>query len=229
MRAQWLKDLSVQESYLLSGEAHHHLVNVIRIAVGEKLLLLNGKGLAISTLVESVTKKHVALKFENYRQSEGRHQMDLALGLPKREALELCLKQAVEIGFGRIFMVRSAFSQIRQLEDERLQKILTAALEQSNAEFMPELIACEWADVPWQNYQQVVLLNSQSGSDAKKAAFENGAKLLVVGPEGGFSAQEINFFNSIENLLSLSLPTPILRTPTAVGVGAGLLLQPLLD
>ena len=62
MRAHWMKDLAVQDSYVLKDEALHHLVNVIRIEVGEDLLLLNGLGSKVFTQVESISKRELRLK-----------------------------------------------------------------------------------------------------------------------------------------------------------------------
>jgi RsmE family RNA methyltransferase len=54
-------------------------------------------------------------------------------------------------------------------------------------------------------------------------------KLLIVGPEGGFSPLEIEFLHQMPRIRILNLPTPILRTPTAVAAGAGIILGSLLD
>ena len=105
MRASFQKDLTIQDSYQLRGDAAHHLVNVVRIEMGEEILLLNGSGLRVKTQVSSLSKKEVMLTKLEHSEDSRHFVMDLALGIPKKEALELSLKQAVELGFRKIFLV----------------------------------------------------------------------------------------------------------------------------
>jgi len=230
MRAHWKPDLIIQEDYQITGESLHHLAQVVRIKIGEDLLLLNGKGICVLTSVVSITKKEMRLKFKNSIEAIRKYDMSLVLGMPKKEALELSLKQAVELGMHKIFLIKSDYSQMRVPDEERLNNLLVSALEQSNAPYLPEVIFIDWINLAWEQYEEVLLLDSQSGdqslSNCKKIT---GPTLLAVGPEGGFSPKELEFLRNLKNVSSLTLPTPIMRTPTALAVGAGILLQRLLD
>jgi RsmE family RNA methyltransferase len=75
----------------------------------------------------------------------------------------------------------------------------------------------------------VLLLDSQTKNGGQAATSSLSNKLLVVGPEGGFSTNELNYLYSQKNIIPISLPTPILRTPTALAVGAGMMIQSLLN
>lgn len=228
MRAAYLADLEIQDSYLLTGDLLHHLVMVTRIEKNEELLLLNGKGLSIRTVVEEASKKTLRLKKLSESISQRDLVYDLAVGIPKKEALELSLKQAVELGFRRIFLVRGQYSQTKIPDRERVDAVLVSALEQSNCSFLPEVVEADWESLPWNDYGTVLLLDSQnekSESTLKKSS----VNLLVVGPEGGFSPDELRFLRMRPGVESILLPTPILRTPTAVAAGAGLLLQRLMS
>lgn len=223
-----MKDLSVQEQYTLSGDLLHHLVNVIRIEKEEELLLLDGKGLSVRTRVTDVAKKALLLSRISETQSRQTLPMDVAIGIPKKDALELCLKEAVELGFRRIFLVRSAYSQTKIPETERITSLLISALEQSNSLFLPQVIESNWDDLPWNDYGTVLLLDSQEGK-TKKGTEASSQNLLIVGPEGGFSQAELALIRSKKSVESLLLPTPIMRTPTALAAGAGILLQRLMS
>lgn len=229
MRAHWVKDLSIQDSYVLQGESLHHLVNVVRVEIGEDLLLLNGKGLMVLTIVEAIGKRELKLQFKEQYIKESDYKFDLVLGMPKREALELCLKEATELGFRRIFLIRSDYSQMRFPEKDRVEKLLVSAMEQSNAPYLPEVIESHWNEVPWGDYGEIVLMDSQTTQAAKASSGHEVSKLLVVGPEGGFSPDELARLHGLKGVRVIHLPTPILRTPTAVAVGAGLMIQSLLN
>lgn len=228
MRASFQADLTIQESYQLRGEAAHHLLTVVRIEMGEEILLLNGKGLKVKTKVTALSKRELTLTKLDHSVEEMAFQMDLALGIPKKEALELSLKQAVELGFKKIYLVRSQYSQTKLPESERIKSLLVSALEQSNASFLPEILPVGWGDIPASDYNEILMLDSQNETQKTQGQKLNKA-LLVVGPEGGFSPEESALLHKLSAIRIVNLPTPILRTPTAVAAGAGILLGSLLD
>ncbi len=229
MRALYQKDLSIQESYLIKGDAAHHLANVVRVEMDEEILLLNGAGLTVKTKVSSLSKKEIILKCTASSTIAQKIQMDLALGIPKKEALELCLKQAVELGFRKIYLVRSDYSQTKLPEMERLESLIISAIEQSNSAFMPEICPTTWDKIPVTDYGEILMMDSQSESQNDNMPKKTDPRLLIVGPEGGFSKEERDFLHKVANIRILNLPTPILRTPTAVSAGAGIILGSLLD
>ncbi len=227
MRAAYLKELESQEQYTLTGDLLHHLVNVIRIEKDEEILLLNGNGYSVKTSVMEISKKNLSLKRISDNRSERNSVIDVVIGIPKKDALELCLKQAVELGFRKIFLVRSEYSQTRVPETERVMSLLISALEQSNSAFLPTVSESTWEQLPWNDYGTVVLLDSQEGK-AGKSTQASSHNLLIIGPEGGFSPKELGFIREQKNVESILLPTPVLRTPTALAAGAGILLQRLM-
>lgn len=229
MRASFQKDMVVQDEYQLKGDSAHHLLNVVRVAMGEEILLLNGNGLTVTTVVSLISKKELGLKKLTTSLLKRSYSIDLALGIPKKEALELSLKQAVELGFRKIFLIRSKYSQIRVPDEERLENLLVSAVEQSNSAFMPEVIVSEWDKIPCDNYGQILLMDSKSKANNMESVLRTDARLLIVGPEAGFSNDELTLLHSLPKVSVLNLPTPILRTPTAVATGAGIILKSLLD
>lgn len=231
MRAHFIADLTVQDEYSLTGDSLHHLVNVVRIEMDEELLLLNGKGLSVVTRVSEHTKRLLTLKYLSSIEKARIEQLDIVLGMPKKEALELSLKQSVELGVGKVLLVKSAYSQIKFPEEERLQSLLVSALEQSNAAYLPQVMKAEWSTIAWDKYKTIVLMDSQTDKSEllpKEVGLE-APVLLVVGPEGGFSTEERDHLHGLARVKILKLPTPIMRTPTALAAGVGILWQMLLD
>jgi 16S rRNA (uracil1498-N3)-methyltransferase len=225
MRAIWIKDLNIQNEYILTDAPHHHLVHVVRSKLLDRILLLDGQGLMIEVIIKDISKRHVILEFQNSQLQHQQIKFDLALGMPKKEALEICLKQATEIGFKRVMLVQSEFSQSRFPDSERIHQLLVSALEQSNCPFIPEIVCTHWEKINWESYHRVILLDSQKGSPGAGGISTSESQLLVVGPEGGFSPKELEYFSHLKNLNRINLPTGILRTPTAVAVGAGMIIE----
>jgi 16S rRNA (uracil1498-N3)-methyltransferase len=231
VRAVWLPIILNEHLHRVTGEAHHHLAHVLRIEVGDELLLLDGKGLCVKARTSLVSKKEIQLEEINREVRDRAFHLDLVLGIPKKEALELCLKQATELGFRTIFLVRAAYSQTKVPEIDRLVKLLSSALEQSNSAFLPEIVETSWSDIPWNEYDHKILLDSQTKESTQTLLSEvtsQSSHLLIVGPEGGFDSQELAELHAKAGMEILCLPTPILRTPTALAVGAGCVLQRLI-
>lgn len=228
MRAHFLEDLKIQDDYIITEESLHHLVNVVRVQSGEELLLLNGQGLKVKTKIETIAKRAMSLKYIDSELINERPVLNLVLGMPKREALELCLKEAVELGFGKIFLLKSEYSQMKFPEPDRIKSLLISALEQSNALFLPIVEKSDWQHIPYSDYAEVIWMDSQEKLRPLEKR-STGKILLVVGPEGGFSLEERKMLNNLTNIRILRLPTPILRTPTALAAGAGIVWQRLLD
>jgi 16S rRNA (uracil1498-N3)-methyltransferase len=227
MRAVFLSELGEQDVYEIIGDQLHHLLNVIRLEIQEEVMLLDGKGQRILTVAQNISKRSVLLKKMRTESITRKYFIDLALGIPKKDALESCLKQSVELGIRKIFLIRSHYSQTRLPDIERIQGLLTNALEQSNAAYLPELMMTDWEHLPFGDYQACFLLDSQTKDASPRILAPSSMKpsLLVIGPEGGFSTQELSSLYQKEGLVALHLPTPILRTPTAISVGMGMILQ----
>lgn len=230
MRALYFPHDPTAKEIEIIGDKLHHLLNVVRVGDGEDILLLDGKGIKTHTRICSISKKGIKVSVESYEVVLQGHNIHLAIGIPKKDALELSLKQATELGVKIIYLIRSDFSQNRIPELERLESVLVSALEQANTPFLPNVVSVSWEDIPWGEYAECVLMDSQ-GKREKYASESKGQdhKLLIIGPEGGFSPNELTFFETHKNIRKLQLPTPILRTPTAVATGVGFLLGTLLD
>lgn len=227
MRAIYLDNLTIEESFTLRDDAFHHLVHVSRIEKGERLLLLNGAGLEIECEVVSFNKREIIVEKKRHENKKLSFHIDIALGMPKKDALDLCFKQMVELGISNCYLVKSQYSQLRMPEMERIQKQLISALEQSNSPHLTKVLGSSFAEIDYGQYDHVVVLDSQHTVHSKEKGV--GRYLLIVGPEGGFSPEEFEFFHTLPNISFLNLLTPIMRTPTALSCGVGVLLQRLMD
>jgi RsmE family RNA methyltransferase len=90
------------------------------------------------------------------------------------------------------------------------------------------LSTCDWGKLPFADYAQINWMNSQPTASLSLSSTK-GRQLLMVGPEGGFSPNEVHLISKLENLQTIFLPTPILRTPTAMSAGVGFLFGRLLN
>lgn len=220
MRAVYLPDsfFKANEQFAITGEKTHHLLNVVRIKKDSSLLLLNGKGASAKSKVLSISKKEIVVDVDAVEEQAEESTLSIAFAQPKKDALELCLKNCVEVGAKEIYILGSERSQVYPLKEERVLKILANAIEQSNNPFMPELKIIDFKDLDLSNFETVALASlAQEGTQIIKEH----NKLLVIGPEGGFTEDEEELLLKNRNVLCVNFKGPILRAPTAISFFAG--------
>ena len=109
MRAIFLEDISKLQA--IEGDEAHHLINVVRIQIGEEILLLNGMGAKIFVKVVGLEKNRVNIEVIESLQLEKADKVHLAIGIPKKDAFEEVLRNATELGISKIIHFKSQFSQ----------------------------------------------------------------------------------------------------------------------
>lgn len=228
MRAILIADQLEKESgkILIEGEHARHLIKVVRIKSGEQIKILNGLGCTTLCEVVSVESKKLTLnilKVDSYIQNA---RLDLALGIPKKEAFEDVVKAACEIGLGRVIPVKTEFSQYTPKRSDRLNKLMESGLIQSNNPFFLALEeTVDFKDLLslFSSYDKVLYFCSHQNFSVKNSLEikKTDKVLIIIGPEGGLSEREEEQLNALKNVFFINLPTYILRTPTAVSLCCG--------
>lgn len=224
MRAVYLEqDIKNVKEVSVEGAKAHHLINVIRISVGENVLALDGEGGSALFEVTDVKKKSLVLIKEKYFfEKEKETKIDLAFCQVKKDALESVLKASVELGSNKVTILNSTFSQRYKLNIEKINKQMIAALEQSNNMYLPKLILKKLNEIDLTEYDAVLYFSSIKGEEGR--SYDSGKKyLVIIGPEGGLSREEEEELSS-KGAHSIKLDIPIMRTSTAVGCAFGYLL-----
>lgn len=193
--------------------------------------------------VQEAQKQQLVLKFKNILENHNElpFSLGLILCLPnKPDKLEFILQKAVELGVSKITLVNADFSQMKHnLRVDRLQKIITEAAEQSERAAIPKLIFS--SNGVAQKLSDYIVSRLSPSLDLKEKTFvalernnqtvpieklkeilrkNHGAEILV-GPEGGFSAEEKHLFQK-NNFPCFSLGKRILRMETAAILSLGL-------
>ncbi len=203
----------------LKDDVFHHLATVVRVRVGDEILLLDGQGARARARVLEVGRRTVDLEVSAPEGVERAPAWDVLLVVPKREALESMLKMAVELGIRRVWLLRGDYSPEKIPEAPRLHALLRSALEQSNNPWMPEVRTLEeWREVPWSEYARVLIFDQRGAAHDEVRLGSSDGILTVIGPEGGFSESERASWPTVT---LVALATPILRAPTALAAAWG--------
>lgn len=225
MRAVFCENIASNGHHVIDGDRAHHLINVIRVKLKEEILLLNGQGEEARAEVIEIKKKSLELRIIDYLKTESDSCIDLAIAVTKKEALEEILKFSVELKIGKIYFLKTKFSQPMQLKKDRVISIMESALIQSNNRFLPALqeneidLKDKFRSVV-DGYENCVFFTLGKTPVAKEVKFSR-PTLICVGPEAGFDDEEIGQYLTLKNCHSLTLKTAILRAPTAVVAAAG--------
>ncbi len=226
-RRYYLCPLPQQGIVQLSKEVSHHLARVMRAQVGESILLFDGQGHECQAQLLTIQGQMVQAEITQHLASgkQARVQLQVAVALPKGSRVQWLFEHGTELGIGAFRPIHSQRSQRKKGDDrERWQRILIAAAGQCDRAFVPELhpsrsLGDLLADpkLPAERY-----LAHDEGPALSAAQSEK--TILLVGPEGGFSPEEIALAQE-HGFVPRSLGATTLRTETAVMAGAVLLLQ----
>ncbi len=229
MRALYLRNNQFEEysEILLENDDFHHLVNVLRAKEGQEILLLNGRGIKAQSIIAEIQKKNISLKISKVEQAENIESPILGLCIPKKEYLENALKSCIELGVKELYLFESDYSQKLELKESRIQKILKSAYEQSNNAFEIKLIeAGPLVEFDFNIFEEIYFFNSQASNMSSPAGQGNKKQMVLIGPEGGFSSEEIGLLKSLKNSKEVSLTNkPIMRSVTAIPFAFGYMMH----
>lgn len=214
------------EVFLLPQQAHY-LGNVMRRKVGQTVRVFNGHdGEWCAKLIFIKRTEAVISLLHKVRPQKETRSLNLIFALLKREATELVIRMGTELGVTHFYPVITARTNQHRLNESRLTLIAQEASEQCERLDVPviddvqTLHSClsEWPE----NILLAVALERQSERQEEETAIPQAAG-LVVGPEGGFTEEEMTFLRKHRATTGISLGPRILRAETAVCAGLALL------
>jgi len=233
----------------LAGQMAHQITHVLRMAAGEHIIILDNSGWQMETELTYISPYRVVghVIRRSLARGEPKIKVSLYQAMLKGNRLEFALQKGTEIGIIEYVPMITSRCVIANLDDvnsklERWQRILREAAEQSRRGRLPTIEpamlmtqACERARqtggltlLPWEEEQAVSL------KDVLTAAPMPFTISLLVGPEGGFSADEVSLAQSY-GVRTISLGPRVLRAETAGLVAASAIfyesgdLEPLTD
>ena len=224
------------QDLVLSGEEFHHLRHVLRLQVGDSLSLFDGCGQGFQASLVEMDRQRAVLKVgaEELPSPESPLALHLALALAKGEKLDLMIQKGTELGVFAFHLLATRHADLKldsQRAESRLirwRRVALEACKQSGRTRIPEVYPpVALAAFLKQHLPAQRLLLDPGGKPASQLlpseAFLSATSLLAaVGPEGGWSSDELQLFDA-GGFKSLSVGPRILRAETAAITVAGLL------
>ncbi len=227
-------DLAEGDTLALTKDASHYLVTVLRYGQGDAILVFNGRdGEWLGTLAKADKKSAALSLVRQTRPQPVKPNIDYLFAPLKSARLDYVVQKAVEMGASRIVPVITKHTQLARLNIDRMRANIIEAAEQCGVldvpEFCPE-IRFDTLLANWEQTRTLIFCDERADIQDSVAALQAtkpGPIAVLIGPEGGFSAEEREQLLKLPSVTRLSLGPRILRADTA-GVAALALVQAIL-
>jgi 16S rRNA (uracil1498-N3)-methyltransferase len=211
-----------------SAAQAHYLAHVMRRAAGAPVVLFNGRDGEWQARIAVARGNRATFAVEHrLRPQTPEPDIWLAFAPLKRDATDLVVQKATELGAAALLPVTTARTNSARINQERLTAIATEAAEQCERLTVPDVRGL--VDLPallrtWPAERWLVVAMERLA--APRAAFAAGPTGLLVGPEGGFIEAELDALRAHPFVVPASLGPLILRAETAAIVGLALMQTP---
>lgn len=228
MNLFYTPDIS-DDSYTLSEDESRHCIRVLRLKKSDTIHLIDGKGGFYTAEITDDKPKKCLVKIVEAKKEYGKRDVYLHLAVAptkNTERFEWFLEKATEIGINEITPIDCRHSERSVVKTERLTKVIVAAMKQSLKAYLPKLNeTIPYADFIKKQFEGrkfIAHCNHLSTSrfsvpHLKEIYSKNHNALILIGPEGDFSKEEVEAAMK-NNFQEISLGSSRLRTETAAVV-----------
>ena len=210
-----------QKLATLTSEESWHCAKVLRKKTGDKIQLIDGIGNFYEGVLEIVSDKKCTANLTSgpILQEKRNYYLHLAIAPTKQiDRIEWMIEKAVEIGIDEISFISCKNSERTVIKIDRIIKIIESAVKQSLQAYLPkindltsfkEIINSKEAD-----QKLIAHCYNEEKNDLKQMEFKNKSTLVLIGPEGDFSMDEVDIALK-NNFKAVSFGSNRLRTETA--------------
>jgi len=205
--------------FLLEGSEAHHLSAVCRVRPGQQVCLFNGDGRQYPARVEAVGKRGVTLEILGVESPERElpFRLEVAVPVPKGDRAQLLVEKLTELGVSRFIPLQTARSVVhpRETKLERLQRHVIEASKQCGRNRLLQIEELTtWPALCARNDLPATRVLGHPGGGPLPGSLPSGDVLVAVGPEGGFTEEEVALAQA-HGWQIVSLGPRILRVETA--------------
>lgn len=207
--------------YTFNEEESKHCVRVLRLGVGDEVQIVDGRGGVYKARIIDPNHKACTLEVFESAQEVGKRSYYLHVAIaPTKSAdrFEWFLEKATEIGIDEISPLMTEHSERKQIKMDRCDKIMNAAVKQCLISYRPkvnEMVRFEaLVKSSFEGDKFIAYCGSQTKEEIKSVLFSNSRALVLIGPEGDFSPEEVSL--ALQNgFRPVTLGANRLRTETA--------------
>jgi len=206
---------------ILPKDESLHALTVIRKNIGDKLLVVDGKGGLYETCIESDNIQSCRLNIVAVDKEFGHRNYSIHIAIAptkSHDRVEWFVEKAVEIGAEEISFILTDHSERKNIKLNRINKRAISAMKQSLKAFLPKINDIvplrDFMTKCNNNEKYIGYLNKGKNSHLMQFATAKSDYCMLIGPEGDFSSSEINESQKF-GFKPVSLGNNRLRTETA--------------
>jgi 16S rRNA (uracil1498-N3)-methyltransferase len=208
-------------SYMLDETESKHCIRVLRLEKGNEIMLVDGHGGFFTAEISDPNPKRCTVKVVRSELNSGlrNFRVHVAIAPTKNiERMEWFLEKATEIGIDRITPLLCRYSERKEIKTDRLEKVMVSAMKQSLKAYLPKLDPLtrfnDFIREPFDGQKFIAHCEEQHRDLLTVKILPHGNYLILIGPEGDFSSEEIE--TAIRaGFQPVSLGESRLRTETA--------------
>lgn len=199
-----------------------HCIRVLRLAAGDEIGLIDGKGHFYKAVITLPHPKHCGVDIVETCDMPTHWHQTIEIGIAPTKNLdrmEWFAEKVTEMGIDTIVPLLCRFSERKELKTSRLEKILVAAMKQSLKAVLPQLAEmtpfARFVSAPFEGMKFIAHCHPGSEKQLLSVCYRAGSNARVlIGPEGDFSPEEVQL--ALDNgYIPVSLGSARLRTETA--------------
>lgn len=209
---------------IISDDDHIHCSKSLRLTKGDKIQITNGRGELYYSVIEKVERSQtICLIDEIVNFDLIPHYRSIAIAPTKNAArIEWFVEKAVEIGIDTIYIFMSKRTERKSINSKRIDKIMISAIKQSGRYFLPKVVYTDTVKdliTQTKQFDKKLIAHLEEGTiDIKSTLKPLENTLLLIGPEGDFTQEEISACTK-NGFVAVSLGNARLRTETAALTG----------
>lgn len=215
-------DLSKGEIITLDKDQSHYVIKVMRHKNGDKVALFNGKHGEWWATIDDDNKKAASLSIIGQaREHEQEPDIWLCFAPVKYGKIDFLAQKATELGVSKLLPVETKRTVVNRVKHERLVANAIEAAEQSERLTVPKVESLQTFSKLLGNWPQdrlLIVADETGGGESPHdllPLLHDSRLALLIGPEGGFSPEEIKQLSMLPNTKRMSLGPRILRADTA--------------
>ncbi len=211
---------------ILDGEEARHALKVVRLRVGEPVVLFDGCGGESRGRVARLAKDHVTIEVVESRRVDraSRHVTLLQAWLKRDKSIEEIIRQGTALGVSHFEFFRADRSERVPLEDDKWMRIAVETCKQCGRLWLPDFtVRTDLREVLRERFDSLLIADMEGPSVPLTRAVGESHVAVLIGPEGDFSREEWALAKS-HGAQSISLGTTVFRSEVAAVVACTLIL-----
>lgn len=226
MQRYFIEELDLtNKRCLITSSDEHHIKTVMRSKINDTIITCNKEGICYKAIIKSFSNGVECTLTEELPSNDLIVNVDIAQAIIRRERFEYMIQKSTELGVRKIIptKMKNVIIKIDEKKQhkkiERWNTLAKEASEQShrnNLATVSDILTLK--QINYQDYDTVlVAYEKENQSTNLKTVLTKELKniLVVIGPEGGFTPNEIEYLETIKNVELVGLGKRILRSETA--------------